>query len=318
MPDSTFCYVVLAHRPSGLPELVERIRELSPTAHVLVRYEDPDLIDPALIRAAGATPLVSRIHVCWGAWSLTEAMLEALGEARALTGAGHYVLISGQDYPVRNLPVWEREISDSGVDALLDPIVDHPLDWRFRWSFIEVDRPKHPQIYRALRHLGWRVGTMTRPVVQVLPRFADDDRRWLVGVARPWVRVPHDITVTKASQWMTLSRRAVETVLRIDRGDRALRRFFATVRISDESYIQSILNAAPTLTVARGETTVKRFGPDASSPDLLDADLLREIAGASTAPFARKIPLERDPALIAAADDLARADLSGRRKDHLV
>lgn len=320
MGDPTFCYVVMAHHPSGLPELTRRIRALSPTAHIIVRFENADDIDPAALREAGAMPLLSRIRVRWGAWSMTEAMLEAFGQARTATDASHYVLVSGQDYPVRDLAAWEQEIALDGDDAVLEPIADHPEDWQYRWSFVDFGSGP-ARIQRAARHLGWRLGTVTRPVLQILPRFAENDGRWLFGLARPGVEVPHGLTITKCSQWMTLSARAVDAVLATDRSDRALRQFFGTVRISDESYIQTILHHAPGLRVTHGETTVKRFPEGKASPMWLDATTLTELASASRAPFARKIPPSPDPDLIAAADALAAADrptrsLSARRKDH--
>lgn len=311
MPRTTFCYVILAHQYSGTLALVRRIAELSPQARILVRFEDLGEFDAAALRAAGAT-LASTIRARWGAWTLTEAMLEALAVARVTTDADHVVVISGQDYPVRDLAAWEARVEASSADALLDPIVDHPRDWRYRWRMVDVPRPRRQGTYRVVRHLAWRLGTVTRPVLTISPRFADGDRRWLIGVPRPWARVPGDVRVTKCSQWMTLSARAVDSVLRRDASDPALRTFFRTVRISDESYIQTLVNDDPQLVVRHGETTVKRFTGGKSSPQWLDVESLRELAGSSSAPFARKVAPDADDVRRAAdelADTDARADL---------
>lgn len=312
MPAPTFCYVVMAHQPCGIERLVRRIRHLSPGARVLVRFEDEALFDSTALRAAGAIPLASRIAVRWGSWTLTEAMLEALRTARSLTSCAYHVVISGQDYPVRNLHAWEAEVADSGVDAILDPIVDHPEDYRYRWSIITPPIPRHPLVQRGSRHLAWRVGTVTKPVLQILPRFVEGDRRWIVGVARPWVRPPHGMAITKCSQWMTLSDFAAERLLETDRARPELRRFFRTVRISDESYIQSVLHALPDVRVRHGETTVKRFAPGASSPDWLDVPTLQAIAAASPAPFARKLPPDVSTEVVDVADRFAEQDLAAR------
>lgn len=305
MTPPRFCYVVVTHEASGTERLVRRIRRLSPRAQVLVRFEDLDAFDAPALRRAGAIPFASRVRVRWGDWSLTEAMLEALAQAQTLTGADHFVLISGSDYPIRDLATWEREIMDAGIDALLEPIVDHPQDWRFRWSTLSIRRPRHPGAYRLLRHAAWRLGTYTRPVLQILPRFTQTDRHWLIGVARPWTRPPHGIRVTKCSQWMTLSDAALGAVLRRHRSDPALSAFFRTVRISDESYVQSLLHDTPGLVIAHAETTVKRFPPGVSSPQWLDEDTLHELAARSTAAFARKLPPDAPVELLAAADRLA-------------
>ena len=308
MTAQAFCYVVVAHESSGTERLVRRIRAVSPGARVLVRFEDPDAFDAAALRRAGAIPFVSRVRVRWGTWSLTEAMLEALGQAQAMTGASHYVLISGQDYPIRDLRRWEAGLTTDGVDALLEPIADHPQDWRFRWHAVDVTRPRHAGAYRLVRHAGWRLGTVTRPVVQILPRFTATDRHWLIGVARPWARPPRGLRVTKCSQWMMLSQRALTRVLERHQADPSLATFFRTVRISDESYVQSLLHAEPGLRITHGETTLKRFPPGRSSPQWLDVATLRELAAGSTAPFARKVAPDAGPELFAAADALAGAD----------
>lgn len=311
MPRPTFCYVILAHQYSGTITLVRRIRELSPSATVIVRFEDTTHFDSAALRDAGAIPLVSTIRARWGAWTLTEAMLEALGNARRLADADYLVMISGQDYPVRDLPTWEAEIADTGADALLDVLADHPEDWRFRWRMVEIPAPAHPGAYRALRHAAWRIGTLTRGVLKILPRFADGDRRWLIGVLRLRVRVPGQVRITKCSQWMTLSARAVDAVLRRDERDPAVRAFFRTVRISDESYIQSLLHDDPSLRIWHGQTTLKRFAAGKSSPQWLDVGTLRELTARSPAPFARKVEPQADD-VRAAATELAAADLCAR------
>ncbi|GMA38741.1 hypothetical protein GCM10025883_07860 [Mobilicoccus caccae] len=62
-----FCYVVMCHTdPDGVLRLVRRIRDLSPHSRILVRYENPLFLDPAVVEAEGAQPLLSRTRVEWG------------------------------------------------------------------------------------------------------------------------------------------------------------------------------------------------------------------------------------------------------------
>lgn len=300
-----FCYVVMAHTdPPGALRLVRRIKELSPSSPVVVRFEDSELFDAGRLRAAGASPLCSDIEARWGAWSLVEAMLEALGHGRRLPGVSHLVLISGQDYPVRHLPTWEDGIVASGVDALLHDKGDTPEDYRFRWRIWTPPLPRNPTVYRAIRHLGWRVGTLTRPVLQVCPRMIDGDYRWWIGV--PSRRgAPHDVPVRKCHQWMTLSVRAYDHVMatHADRDD--VRAYYRQVRIPDESYLQSLLHASG-LRIAAGPTTALTFArEDDASPAWLTEELLRRLTGRSRAPFARKMPVDAPPGLVAAADRLS-------------
>ncbi|NYD99578.1 hypothetical protein BJY21_000763 [Kineosphaera limosa] len=238
-------------------------------------------------------------------------MLEALANARAVTGADYLVLISGQDYPVRDLARWEQQVVDSGADALLDPLGDLAADWRFRWYMVPVPRPRHAGGYRAVRHLAWRLGRRTGRVLQVLPRFVEGDRRWLVGVPRLRPRPPAGLRVTKCSQWMTLSARAVDVALARDAREPALRAFFATVRISDESYLQSLLHDDASLAVRYSATTGRIIDPGSASPHLLDAAAVRAVALASDAPFVRKLARDDDAARAAADALLAGRDEPG-------
>lgn len=309
MPAPTFCYVILAHRFSGIEELVRRVRELSERAHVLVRFEDPEEFEAARLRSAGAIPLRSTICARWGAWTLTEAMVEALAVARGVTDADYFVVISGQDYPVRDLAAWEGAVRGAGVDALLDPLGEHPDDWRVCWRMLPVSAPRHGRAYRLLRHVAWRLGTLTRPLLWILPRFVDSDRRWLIGVLRLRPRPPGGVRVTKCSQWMTLSGRAVDAVVARDAADPALRGYFAGVRISDESYVQSLVHDDPALQVLHSATTARILDPGNSSPRLLDATAVRELADLARTPFVRKLA-PGDDAARAAADELVAADVA--------
>ncbi len=110
---------------------------------------------------------------------------------------------------------------------------------------------------------------------------------------------------------MTLSDRALSRVLARHQADPSSANFFRTVRISDESYVQSLLHAEPDLRITHSETTLKRFPPGRASPQWLDVDTLRELAAGSAAPFARKVAPDAGPELFAAADALAAADNAG-------
>lgn len=282
---------------------MRRIKASSPTSAVLVRHQRGQGFDSEALALAGARPLVSDLQVRWGSWELTEAMLEALRAASEVFDPDYTVMISGQDYLVRDLAAWEARHAALGIDALLDLIADHPDDYSYSWRF--VDLPAMPDTaLRILRHAAWRLGTWTRPAAMILPRFATGDRRVLVGLRRR-VRVPYGMQVVKASQWSTLSRAAVCRLLARDATDRRVRDYFKTVRISDEAYIPSLLSADAGLNTQPGVTTVKRFAEGKASPLTLDRDLLLDLLATHSEPaFARKFARD-DDALRDFADTLS-------------
>lgn len=60
----TFCHVVMCHTdPKAVLQLVRRIRELSPEAEVLVRYDRPVLLQPGEVEAAGGARLLQPAEV---------------------------------------------------------------------------------------------------------------------------------------------------------------------------------------------------------------------------------------------------------------
>lgn len=301
----SFCYVVLAHTdPEGLLRLVRRIKALSPSATVMVRYDRRDLVEAETLRLAGALPLVSSLPVRWGDWSLVDAAREALTVATEQTDATWFSVISGQDYPVRDLAAWEREVASGSHDVILDPMPAHPQTWEYRWSSFTLAVPQAPPVERLLNALLDRATPLVRPVADVYRLDRTGPRHW-------WVRRPRRKGAErpgylyKASQWMTVSREPVQAALRelAEGSDRV--EFLRTVLVPDEIALQSLC-AANARHLREAPTTAAHFQPDAPSPDWLTPDLLRSLA-ATGAPFVRKIPPQADPTLLAAADSLADA-----------
>lgn len=299
-----FCYLLLAHTdPDGMLRTVRRIRTLSPGCEIVVRHHDPDYVEPARIRDAGATPLLSPVHVRWGDWTQVEMVLGACAFARAAVNADHFVVISGQDYPIRDLREWEQEVRDSEIDALLDPLPTQTHNYDIRWSVRTMPRTGSDMLDRGLRFALNRAGAALDPLAYAHSSGRpDDDRVWL-GLTRRFTPGP-PMTVTKCAQWATLRDRALDGVLRRDREDCPTRRFFEHVKIPDESYLSSLLHDTPGLRIAHGQTSAKEFREGQGSPEWIDEAVLQRLRRSSAAPFARKFAPDVDAEVIAAADAL--------------
>lgn len=303
MSSSRFCYVLMCHAdPGGILRVVGRIRELSPDAAIVVRHSVPGLVSREDLEPLGATAHRSDIDIVWGDWSMTRAALEALEHVRRTVDAEHVVLLSGQDYPIRDLAAWEDEVQRVGVDALIDVYPPMTDDWHYRWWTVE---PPHvgPVLVRRAVKLGWRlVARRFRSVVMFYQGRRDP--RWILGLRRPeLLRHPAPVDVLKGALWVTLTGRAVDSLLQRHHEDRRTRDFFRTVRIPDESYIQSLLLADDQLRIMDCPTTFARFRYDEWSPTWLDLDELA-LAARTPAAFARKLPADVDDAVVAEADRL--------------
>lgn len=297
----TFCYVVMCHTdPQAVLRLVRRIRELSPTADVLVRHDRPGLFEPGEVEAAGADVLRSDIAVQWGDITLAEATIEAFLVARKRTGCSHAVLISGQDYPIRNLADWEAEIVASGVDALLDPLAAQPQDHSWRWRIFSPPAPLRAD-GALLRRALVRAGSLlsTRSIVLTKP---GELRLWW-GTRR--LRPSPPITPVKASAWIVLGERALASIERQTADRPELEAFFREVRTPDEWFASSLVCADPELRVGIGSTTAKYFPPGAPNPVWIDLEVLARLRRSSDAPFVRKVAADAGPAVYAEADRMA-------------
>lgn len=302
MTDSgRFCYLVLAHTDrAGLLRLVRRIRELSPSCAIVVRHRDPALVDPVELAASGAVDLVSPIEMGWGSWAMVRAVLEALDAARRLTNADFFVVISGQDYPVRDLAAWEREVRLSGADALLRPMILAPEVYGRRWRVFSV--PGRRTV--AKRGCGWamdRLGRLGSPWLQLYRQDRTGPDTWWCSVPRRDGANP-PTWLTKASLWMTLRRDLLDQMLAVARVDGSGVRGLRTVLSPDEVVLQSLATRLGSA-VRHEATSAMRWPPGGGpSPLWLTADLVRELAATDAAPFARKMPEQGWAEVVAAAD----------------
>lgn len=321
MDDAVVSYVVLCHhRAAQALRLARTIRSLSPRARVLLRHNQPTgYIDAAQAAEAGADLLVSALPTRWGDWSLVAAALEAFAHVRERHRPHWVVLISGQDYPVRRLDDWERELLQGDADAVVpgEPLVRGPFGLRprhaadplimrytHRWYRLPQPGvvPRLPRrLVRIVRGLWYLYLYPLQAVVTLneLPR----DNGWMLGVRRRRVPWTVDRPGYKGEQWGALSRRAVDAALD---GEAAARwqRYFATTLIPDEAYFPTVLAHTPGVRVRRSAISWLRWHDDVTKPHpvTIDRATLAE-AVASGAPFARKFDEDAVPGLLDVVDE---------------
>ncbi|HEY0118686.1 MAG TPA: hypothetical protein VGC04_07900 [Cellulomonas sp.] len=251
-------YVVLSHRhPDQVERLVRRILELSPDAAVLVRHD---------ARAAAAPVLASaRVRVeahtdasDWGSWDLVRATLGAMHRAAEMFDPAMLVLVSGQDYPCRDLARWERDFGAAGggwACAYLHPLHYRPRWGRgygagddtltrylYRWYPLPGGRWLHrsgSRVAAALRWLLVRAGHYLEPVLCV--RNVTRGRGYHVGLRALRTPFGAGTPCQMGSQWLAMDRGALAEVERALSGDRVLRRTYRRAIIPDESFVQTVL-----------------------------------------------------------------------------
>lgn len=297
-------YVVVSHRnPEQVARLVRRILELSPAAGVLVRHDarsaPPPVIDSPRVVVEPHTQASD-----WGSWDLVQASLDGFRRAAELFDPELLVLVSGQDYPCRNLSVWEKEVAARGggwVCAFLHPLHYRPRWGRrygdgddtltryiYRWYRLPGGRWLHRSTSRGAAALRWflvRVGHYLEPVVAI--RTVTRGRGYHVGVRA--VRTPYraDAPCQMGSQWLAMDRAGLAEVERALSCDAVMRRTYRRSIIPDESFFQTVLaRRSPPLAGLSVTHTVWQVAQDA--PRVLTLEDLDEITSSGAA-FCRKL-----------------------------
>lgn len=261
-PSRQFCYIVMSHTDApGMLRLVRRIRELSPTASVLVRCDRPEYVSGDEVTAAGGQLHISAIPVRWGGWSQVRAIIEAMVFASSDPRRTHFVVISGQDWPVRDLAAWEAEVTGDALLAM-SAAAPHPHTFQYRWY---EPRPAPRWLPAFADDFITRVVRRLQPrVVSCLLAYRDErSRNWFFGWRR---RSRSPLPIRKSSSWMVLSSGALEYVVDRYARDEETLRFFSHVRCADEIYIPTLLHDQRDLVLQEGSTSYSRFEAGAASP----------------------------------------------------
>jgi hypothetical protein len=286
--------------------LVARILALSPTGEVLLHH------DPRIEPMVWSESPGRRVHVIepqpmdWGGFTMVEATLRVLAQLDEDAGYDWCALISGQDYPVRDLAKWEDEMSD-GADYLLRS-EEVPFDPALPRRTLVRDEYYVRYAYRW-RPLG-RVPARAVPVANTLARIVGAGPllltrpfkgRLRLGIAR---RTPFGPgwRCFKGSQWMALSARSVTRILRVLSDRPELTTYYATTLVPDESLLQTVLGNQSDLSGRPERLTFTTWaGSGAAHPTLLrSADV--DAVLASGCPFARKFDIDIDEAALTAID----------------
>ena len=303
-PAPRFCYIVLCHRaPEQVLALVQRIKTLSPTAEILLRHDQPPgYLESVDTRRVGAHLLRSDIPVGWGGWEMVAATLEALDAAR-VTGADWFVIVSGQDWPARDLSEWEWEVCDLNAGAVVSsrPIAAKPTPGRritedfalraryyYRWRKLpsvpfltRLPAALRSAIRRVILRTSWRQRFF---IICPLPR----DSGYVVG--HPRLRAPFasSLRCMKGEQWLAMSAHAHDR-LRLHIAARPdLVNYYRTTFVPDESFVQTILVNDPEVVIHSGRVSWHEFVGLDPHPSDLTLEHIAAVA-ASRAPFARKL-----------------------------
>jgi len=267
MPEGASVLVFLVHAHRDVSQLNRLIGLLAgQDSAVFVNLDRKSPIDAAEVDPR-ARLVRKRIDIWWGDWSQVEATLNSLREIEASGLAyGHVVFISGEDYPVLDLP---------GIrDALMEN-----TDYI---GCTEVsDRGWACQIRYTKFYGGSRTArVLFRVVNAVLAR---------IGYERS---VPGGLVAYAGGSWWNLTQPTVRAVLEYVRRNPGIVRFFEHTLCPDEMFFQTIIkHQTPAPMLVDDNLRYVHFVEGDSRPEILDLSHAARILE-SNALFIRKV---RDP-----------------------
>ena len=274
-------YLLMVHRQAE--QVRALLRALPPDSPVFVhidrRVRRP--VYRALVALQQERPfvLVRRYRCYWGRIGMVKATLALVRAALESGEDWQYAsLLSGADYPIAsNERIEQRLAQEDGAQYMAF------------WDMRADDNP--------WKHAPGRMQSDSRV-----------DRRH-IGAGRhiarfPWHRrMPYDLHPYGGSQWWTLTREALQHVVRYSDEHPRLLRFMRGVFVPDECFVQTVLGSSP-FREAIADTDLRFVDwsrPEPPYPAMLtsvDIDQLRD----SGRFYARKFDIDADPAVFGEVD----------------
>ncbi|MEV6562518.1 beta-1,6-N-acetylglucosaminyltransferase [Nocardia sp. NPDC051756] len=259
------------HRSTQLTRLVERITVGNNSIAVI--HHDPSGSPLHLPPSSDVAIIPDPIPCQWGRMSLVQAQWKTLTWVAAnIPDFSWFLLISGQDYPVRSMASIEAELATSPHDGYLRHLLiadpDEDID---PWQALTRNR------YLRMRRRPFSVRQIQLPYQRRHP-YRDGTHLYV------------------SEMWFNLSASAVRQIL----ADRPLRdrllRYLRWAPIPDETFIASMIGNQPGLDIAPTNRRYIKWQPGEPHPDLVSEAHLPDIRR-SDAFFARKIDITCHPGI---------------------
>ena len=277
-------YFVMAHRlPLQVRALADAIAAEPDTIMLHVDKKQ----DLAAFRTALEGTKVQfcghRVNVHWGGFSQVQCILTGM-RAFILSDCDYFVLLSGQDFPVRPISELKRFFSDNNGLCFIN------LDT------VESQWGRDPARLRQRYFVDFwaRLGSGSGLAQKALNNIEGIVNR--TGRLFPARKRPVGLRLYGGSSWFSLPRKAVQHILRCVEEDKSLTDYFRYTISADEMFFHTILGNSPFRDLCRPSLTFAHFRYGSRNPEVLTHDHLPLLAD-RTCFFARKFDFESNPSL---------------------
>lgn len=267
------CIVIMAHgHKELLLQLISQLQHRDVLLCIHIDKKSQTLYDELEQLKAGRL-IKNRVNVRWAHISQLEAVFSSYKE---ITGAGfkfdHFVVISGQDYPLQ------------------------PMDSLVR--FFSAHKGKSFLGYTPISKQGWRIAMKRYRYF-----YYQRGEKWLrtimrlTGIGRNF---PLKMKPFGGSQWFNLSALHIEFIVAQFEKTPALQKFFKHTRFPEEMMVQSLLlNSAYSNDCINNDLRFIKWIKGKSNPEILTDEHIPEILENNDKFFARKFEATQSASLIA-------------------
>jgi hypothetical protein len=300
----TVAYVITSHTlPDQVLRLVRTLRELSPSAPVLVHHDGRrEPVDRGALRSLGVHEIPPVPVVEWGRGTQLDMLLRCFAHALRTTDFDWLTVLSGQDYPLRPLEAVERDLGATAFDGFVEGHLVTAPAWR-RDGGDEFAR-RYFSAWARVREPG-RLGRRAVAAARPLLALRDIPTGVLLGCRVPTPFGP-DLRCRRGSDWLTLSRGCVTLVDHAARERRRLVRHFRRTVLPTEAFPHTVLHAEPGLRLSGDVRRFTAWAPGSPHPRVLGTRDLEAML-ASGADVARKFDVRVDARVLDHLDARLRA-----------
>jgi hypothetical protein len=266
------CILVMAHSHEELLlKLLASLQHQQVLVFVHIDKKSQALFEK-LSKQPGIHLVQNRVNVQWAHISQVEAVFTSYKEIKAAGHeAGHWIVISGQDYPVQ------------AIDKLV-----HFLSLQPTKSFISSS---------PLSKEGWPAARKRYRYHYYIPM----EKFWrgvmmLTGIRR---KFPLGLQPYGGSQWINLAGKHMDHIVDYCNRNSELMKFMKTARFPEEMLFQSILmNSEYKNDCINNDLRFVKWEEGKSNPEILTEQYYEAIGQAKEKFFARKFDLSRSAKLI--------------------
>lgn len=302
-------YFVMSHKsPGQTVRLVKALLAASQDGIILLHHDPAgpalslgELVMHPRLRLA---PDPSRIR--WSDFTMVEAFLKAMRWALRELKFDWLIWLSGQDYPLGTLDVFESALSRGTADGYFRyfDAIGH-AGWpqgegSRRYCYRYYDLPRNPYYYLLPGRLQAGLSALregfvsSQPMFMIWPRQRNNPAKLGIRTLRSPFTATHPCRA--GWMWLNVRRACIEYLVQFADANPHYVRHFRKTYCPEEAFPHTVLVNAKKFELSNQPLRHINWGPArfATSPDIITAGSLLDDALASGNPFARKFDQEVD------------------------